>query len=123
MVNKPVDILVIDDNDLQLEYLSHLLKSHGYTTHTTDDSKNAFSTIMNIHPRLIILDIMMPEVDGFTILKKIRDDEKLKSIPVIVYTSKMFAVDKKKALFLGANSFIAKPVKGAVIIDEIKKFL
>jgi CheY-like chemotaxis protein len=66
---------------------------------------------------------MMPEVDGFTILKKIRDDEKLKSIPVIVYTSKMFAVDKKKALFLGANSFIAKPVKGAVIIEEIKKFL
>jgi PleD family two-component response regulator len=123
MVNKPVDILVIDDNDLQLEYLSHLLNAHGYIVHTTDDSKNAFTTIKNIHPRLIILDIMMPEVDGFTILKKIRDDEKLKSIPVIVYTSKMFAVDKKKALFLGANSFITKPVKGAVIIDEIKKFL
>jgi len=123
MESKPVDVLVIDDNDLQLEYLDHLLQANGYKAYTTNDSKNAISTIKNIKPRLIILDIMMPEVDGFTILKKIRDDAELKSIPVIVFTSKIFAVDKKKALFLGADSFIAKPVKGSVIIEEIRKFL
>jgi CheY-like chemotaxis protein len=114
---------VIDDNDLQLEYISHLLDSHGYSAHTTTDSKKAIEIIRTMQPRIIILDIMMPEVDGFTILKQMRDDQDLRSIPVIVYTSKIFAVDKKKAIFLGANAFIAKPVKGSVIIEEIKKFL
>lgn len=123
MGSKSVDVLVIDDNDLQLEYLDHLLQAHGYAVYTTNDSKNAITIIKSVKPRLIILDIMMPEVDGFTILKKIRDDVDLKSIPVIVFTSKIFAVDKKKALFLGADSFIAKPVKGSVIIEEIKKIL
>ena len=122
-MDNSVDVLVIDDNDLQLEYLDHLLQSHGYTVHTTSESKKAIEIIKKVHPRLIILDIMMPEVDGFTILKQIRDDKNFNSIPVIVYTSKIFAVDKKKAQFLGANGFIAKPVKGSVIIEEIKKFI
>ncbi len=122
-MNSSVDILVIDDNELQLNYLADLLNSYGYRTHILQEGAQAIEVIAKIQPKLIILDIMMPGIDGFTILKKIRDDQNIKSIPVIIYTGKAYQVDKKKALFLGANSFLAKPVKGAVIIEEVKKFL
>ena len=122
-MSESVDVLVIDDNDLQLEYISHLLASHGYNAITTNDSKNALKIILDANPKLIILDIMMPTVDGFTVLKNIRNHKKLTKIPVIIYTGKTFVVDQKKALSLGANSFITKPSKGSVLIEEIKKYL
>jgi CheY-like chemotaxis protein len=122
-VNSPVDILVIDDNELQLNYMQELLHSHGYATQTLQDGAQAIEVIRKLNPKLIILDIMMPGIDGFTVLKNIRETENIKLIPVIIYTSKAYSVDQKKALFLGANSFLVKPVKGAVIIDEIKKYL
>ena len=122
-MNPSVDILIIDDNELQLNYMAELLQSHGYKTQTLQQGAQAIEVIGQIRPRLIILDIMMPGIDGFTILKQIRDEQNIKSIPVIIYTGKAYQVDKKKALALGANSFVAKPVKGAVIIEEVKKYL
>jgi CheY-like chemotaxis protein len=122
-VNTPVDVLVIDDNELQLQYMRDLLTGHGYQVQILQDSAQAVEIIKNLHPRLIILDIMMPGLDGFTILKKIRDIPKLKPIPVIIYTGKAYTVDQKKAIFLGANSYLVKPVKGVVLIEEVKKYL
>jgi CheY-like chemotaxis protein len=122
-VNPTIDILIIDDNELQLNYLTDLLKGHGFRTHTLQEGAQAIEVIRKIQPKLIILDIMMPGIDGFTILKKIREDQNIKLIPVIIYTGKAYQVDQKKALFLGANSFLAKPVKGAVIIEEVKKYI
>ncbi len=122
-MNPSVDILVIDDNELQLNYMAELLRSHGYKTDTLQQGARALEVIGQLRPKLIILDIMMPGVDGFTVLKQIRDEQNIKSIPVIIYTGKAYQVDMKKALALGANSFLAKPVKGAVIIEEVKKYL
>jgi DNA-binding response OmpR family regulator len=122
-VDAGIDILVIDDNDLQLHYLQELLKSHGYTVQTVQEGSKAIELIQKYNPRLIILDVMMPGVDGLTILKRIRDNKKIESIPVIIYSGKGFTVDQKKATFLGANSFLVKPVKGSVLIEEVKKYL
>lgn len=118
-----VDILIIDDNDLQLKYMSELLSSHGYSTETSMDSKNAVEKMLHVNPRLVILDIMMPHLDGFSILKRMREEKKLAKIPVIIYSGKSFPTDEKKARSLGANSYIIKPVKGSVIVDEVKKYL
>ena len=79
--------------------------------------------MVKINPKLVILDIIMPDLDGFSLLKKMRDHKKLTAIPVIVLTSKFYNVDRKKAFGLGANSFISKPAKGAVIMTEVKKYL
>jgi DNA-binding response OmpR family regulator len=117
------DILVIDDNQHQLNFLMRLLQFYGYNTQTLNKSKNAIKEIIKINPKLIVLDIMMPDLDGYTLLKKIRDHQKLGSIPVIIFTSKFYNVDRKKAFGLGANAFITKPAKGAVIMTEIKKYL
>ncbi len=123
ILNNPIDVLVVDDNKFQLEYLEHLFTSHGLSAHLTADSENAVEIIKKIKPRVILLDIMMPGVDGYTVLKTIRETKELKDIPVIIHTSKAFPVDQKKALRLGANSYLIKPIKGSEIINEIKKYL
>jgi len=122
-VGKPIDILVIDDNDVQLEFLEHLFATHGYSCHTTRDNTHALEIIQEINPHLILLDIMMPDIDGFTILKNIRETKGLEKLPVIIYTSKAYPVDQKKAMSFGASSYLIKPIKGSEIIEEIKKYL
>jgi DNA-binding response OmpR family regulator len=122
-VGETVHILIIDDNDMQLQYLTDLFSRHGYSTRTLNDSTRALETMVNIEPKLVILDLMMPKLDGFTILKSMRDTEKLRSVPVIIYTGKGFSIDEKKAKNLGANSYIVKPVKGSVLVEEVKKYI
>ena len=122
-MSEKIDILVIDDNDIQLEYLDHLFTSHGYSVHTIQDGTNAITALKQYKPRLVLLDIMMPQIDGFTVLKQIREEKEFKSLPVIIYSSKSFPVDQKKALRLGADAYLVKPVKGSVIIEKIEKYL
>jgi CheY-like chemotaxis protein len=122
-LNNSVDILVIDDNQNQLNFLMRLLSFYGYNTKTMDGSKNALNEIVKLNPKLLILDIIMPDMDGLTLLKKIREHQKLSDIPVIIFTNKFYNVDRKKAFGLGANAFITKPAKGVVIVNEVKKYL
>jgi len=122
-VSDSVDILVIDDNDTQLEYMNELLTQKGYAVKTSTDSVTAVDTMLKLNPRVVILDIMMPHLDGYTILKRMRDQQSLAKVPVIIYTGKSFPIDEQKARHLGANSYLVKPVKGSVIIEEIKKYI
>lgn len=122
-MDKKIDILVVDDNDIQREFLEHLFDSHGLSFYTTADNSDVIKTILEIKPSVILLDIMMPNIDGFTILKNIRDTKGLEDLSVIIYTGKAYPVDQKKAMGLGANSYLIKPIKGSDIVAEIKKYL
>ena len=118
-----VDILVIDDNDLQLEYMNDLLTQKGFTVKTSTNSLEAVDTMLNTNPKLVILDIMMPHLDGYSILKRMKEHKSLAKVPVIIYTGKSYPTDEKKARSLGADSYLVKPVKGSVILEEIKKYI
>lgn len=118
-----VDILVIDDNDVQLDYMTDLLTQKGFTVKTSNESLTAVEMMLKVNPRVVILDIMMPHLDGYSILKNMRDEKSLSKVPVIIYTGKSFPIDEKKARDLGANSYLVKPVKGSVIVEEIKKYI
>jgi DNA-binding response OmpR family regulator len=122
-VKDSVDILVIDDNHDQLEYLRDLLIQKGFTVRILTESVTAVDTMLKINPRVVILDIMMPLLDGYTILKRMREQKTLSKVPVIIYTGKSFPIDEKKARHLGANSYLVKPVIGSVIIEEVKKYI
>jgi two-component system chemotaxis response regulator CheY len=122
-VSDSVDILVIDDNDVQLEYMTDLLTQKGFTVKTSTESLTAVKMMLKINPKVVILDIMMPHLDGYSILKNMRDQKSLAKVPVIIYTGKSYPIDEKKARDLGANSYLVKPVKGSVIIEEIKKYI
>jgi DNA-binding response OmpR family regulator len=122
-VSESVDILVIDDNDVQLDYMTDLLTQKGFTVKTSTDSLAAVDTMLKNNPKVVILDIMMPHLDGYSILRRMRDEKSLAKVPVIIYTGKSYPIDEKKARDLGANSYLVKPVKGSVIVEEIKKYI
>jgi DNA-binding response OmpR family regulator len=122
-VTENIDILLIDDNEMQLEYLTELFTRHGLTVMSVNDSTKALDTMLRITPKLVILDLMMPQLDGFTVLKRLREKKALATLPVIIYTGKFFAIDEKKAKKLGATAYLVKPVKGSVLVDEVKKYI
>ena len=122
-MNDGVKIVVIDDNQDQLNYITRLLNFYGYSPFVLTANNNVLGELSSINPKLIILDIMMPVMDGYSILKKIREHSALKTLPVIIYTGKFYDVDKKKAFALGANAFIVKPVRGKKLIEEITKYV
>jgi putative two-component system response regulator len=122
-VSENIDILVIDDNEMQLEYLTDLFARHGLTVFTLNDSTKAIDTMLKRTPKLVLLDLMMPQLDGFTLLKRLKENKALAGIPVIIYTGKLYPIDEKKAQKLGATSYLVKPVKGSVLVDEVKKYI
>ena len=117
------DILVIDDNISHLETVTEYFAHHGYQTATISDPREAIDTIIEKKPKIILLDIMMPYMDGLTLLKKIKDNQDINSIPVIVLSGKIFPPEMKKAIALGAVKYLTKPVKSSELLTLIQEYL
>ncbi len=117
------DILVIDDNQSHLDIVTEYFAHHGYQTETLSDPREAIDTIIEKKPKIILLDIMMPYMDGLTLLKKIKDTSGINSIPVIVLSGKIFPPEMKKSIALGAKKYITKPVKSSELLAIIKEYL
>lgn len=113
-------VLVIDDNREQAEIISQFMLAADLDSEIITDSAKALDRIEKYDPDVIILDIMMPHLDGLTLLKLIRDQKKFDHIKVIIYTAKNFDVDRRKALDLGADLFLAKPTRGHQMIEHVK---
>lgn len=110
-------ILMVDDEPINIEVLTEYLAEAGFNNFlSTSDSREALSLIEAKRPDVIMLDLMMPHVDGFEILRAMRANKKMCHIPVIVLTSSTDAETKLKALELGANDFLAKPVDSSELI-------
>ncbi len=118
---KDYDILIIDDDKEQTKILSMLFEYKGYKTNSLSDSTLAVSMIEKDLPKVIILDLMMPEVDGLKILKILKTNQHTKNIRIIVYTGKAFDVDKKLAFNYGADAFITKPAKAQTLLQTVKE--
>lgn len=118
-----IDVCIIDDNKEYLEMVTEYIEHQGYSVYSLEDPLHAIKKIIENKPKIIFLDIMMPGIDGFTLLKQIKEDSVLKDIPVIVISGKMFPPEKKQALNLGAVAFFTKPTKGEELVEEIKKHI
>jgi CheY-like chemotaxis protein len=117
------DICIIDDNQEYLEISTLYMEKHGYSVCSLEDPLNALDQLIKKKPKLIILDIMMPGLDGFTLMKQIKGNPVLKDIPVIVISGKVFPPEKKQALNMGAVAFFSKPIKGKELVEEIAKHI
>ena len=103
------DILIIDDDEMVSELSKSVLSDDNYTIETLNDSSAAVEKIRQLHPRLIITDIMMPGITGMDICKAIKTDPALRDIKVIVMSGKSFSVEKQRAQNFGAEYYIQKP--------------
>lgn len=114
--------IVEDDNDIR-EIEVYALKNMGYKVLSFADSSGFYKECENDVPKLIMLDIMLPNEDGLSILKKIRADEKLKRVPVIMVTAKSSELDKVKGLDMGADDYITKPFGVMELVSRVKALL
>ncbi len=121
--NEQKTILVIDDEEAIVLLLETILGIYGYRCVSCSSPKEAIDKARSINPDLIILDIAMPEVDGYEVCNNLKRDKVTRHIPVIMVTALALIQDKKKGFECGADGFIFKPFDPMVVINEIERLL
>ena len=116
-------LLIIDDEKDFVETLTERLEAKGYEIIKAFDGKEGLDKVHTEKPDLVLLDIAMPEMDGFDVCRKLKIDEAFKKIPVIILTAKFQPYDLKFGMKMGAEEYITKPVELNVLTDKIRGLL
>ena len=129
MISEPelhhrMKILIVDDDRMTVTLLEQLLQRHGYShVMGITDSRAAFETCTNFDPDLILLDLIMPEVDGFAVLETLRADVSERFLPIVVLTGDTHEESRARALEAGATDFLVKPVSQTEALLRIRNLL
>jgi twitching motility two-component system response regulator PilG len=116
-------ILIVEDEESLLKLESILLTSRGYHVRGVTDGASALKEIAENRPDLVLLDIMMPGIDGFEVCRRIKEDPLTKSIPVVMLTAKKSSMDQARGVQVGADAYITKPFKSVKIMEVIEGLL
>ncbi len=116
-------ILAIDNDSTVLELLKRIVELKGFTLFGASGGAEGIEIARKEKPVLIILDLMMPEMSGFEVLKALRDDPCCAETPVIILSVQSDAQSKKESAKLGANAYITKPFKPNQLVETIKTYL
>jgi two-component system, cell cycle response regulator DivK len=116
-------ILIVEDNELNMKLFNDLLEAHDYKILQTRDGMEALKIAREHKPDLILMDIQLPEVSGLEVTKWIKEDENLKSIPVIAVTAFAMKGDEEKIREGGCEAYIAKPISVGHFLETVQKFL
>ncbi|MCK4696986.1 MAG: response regulator, partial [Dehalococcoidia bacterium] len=117
-------VLVVDDNEQNLYMLQVLLQGHGYKVESAGDGAEALEKARRDPPDMIVSDILMPVMDGFTLCREWRKDPQLQDIPFVFYTATYTGPkDEEFALSLGAERFIVKPVETDVFVGMVREVI
>lgn len=119
-MNTKGNILIVDDSPQILLLITNILIEEGFTTFQADSGLMAYSIIENSIPDLILLDIMMPEIDGFEVCQKIKSNPKFADIPIIFLSAITNIKDRLKGFELGAVDYITKPFDDEELIAKVK---
>ncbi len=121
---KRASIMMVDDEPIMLEIVQALLEDEGYQNFIkVDDSTKAVARLLTSNPDILLLDLDMPEVDGFEVLKAVREQGHYKYMPVIILTASEDPESKLKALELGATDFLSKPVDPSELALRVRNTL
>jgi|SRR5262245_11494442 len=121
-MRKPRVMIVEDEPHIVLS-LEILLQRAGYETATAADGDESLALIRQLHPDVVVLDIMLPKRNGYEVCQALKADPDLRSIPVIMLSAKGQEVEILKGLELGASAYIAKPFGNAEILEAIRAAL
>ncbi len=119
----PPRILVVDDEPINLDILRTRLSVHGYEILTATDGEEALAVATAQHPDLILLDIMMPKIDGIDVCRRLKADTSLPFMPIILVTAKADSKDVVVGLEAGADEYLTKPVDQAALVARVKSML
>ncbi len=123
MENGSANVLIVDDNIQNVELLEAILLSRGYHVHKAYNGEDALKMVDKMLPHIILLDVMMPGIDGYEVCKRIKQGEKTRFIPVIMLTALNGLEDKIKGIEAGADDFLAKPFQKPELIARVKSLI
>jgi len=124
--NKPngrKQVLVVDDDPLVVKILKEPLQKEGYHVRVASHGLEALKQVKDSRPDLIILDILMPMLDGFKTARLLKFDKRYKDIPIIVLTSRATEGERKMGEQVGANEFLYKPFRLPNVLNIVKRYL
>jgi twitching motility two-component system response regulator PilH len=116
-------VLVVEDSIAQQEMISMLLQKSGLTVWVANDGIEALARIQNDCPDLIVLDVVMPKMNGYEVCRRIKTDKKTKDVPVVLCSSKGEEFDRYWGLKQGADAYIAKPFQPTELVGTVKQLL
>lgn len=117
------NILIVEDEKDIIEVLRYYLEKENYRVHVAQDGFNALELASKIIPNLILLDLMLPRLDGIETCRRLKADERLRDIPVIMVTAKAEEADKIKGLEIGADDYVTKPFSAKELVARVKAHL
>lgn len=115
--------LIIEDTEDNMELISFILEGRGYQTLKAVNGEQGVAMTLLERPDFVLLDIQLPDIDGYEVLKRIRSSEANGDIPIIAMTSYAMTGDKERLLAVGCNGYIEKPINARQVIAQIEKVL
>jgi CheY-like chemotaxis protein len=117
-------VLVVDDDVRNIFALNSLLERHNMHVLSASNGEDAIRQIENTeHLSLVLMDIMMPEMDGYETMRRIRSDTRFRQLPIIALTAKAMKGDREKCLEAGASDYVAKPVNSDQLLSLVRMWL
>ncbi|MCK7576389.1 MAG: response regulator [Chromatiales bacterium] len=116
-------ILIVDDEPNIVISLEFLMMREGHTVHVARDGEAGLTAVREHRPDLVVLDVMMPKLDGFSVLASIRADPDLAHTRVLMLTAKGREAEREKGLTLGADVYMPKPFSTRELVDKVKELL
>ncbi len=119
---KPCVLVVDDDPDLAT-IVRHILNRAGYEAHSALTGQAALDWLKTRTADVVLLDLMMPDINGFTILRALRAHDVTRTLPVIILTAKADSATRDETALAGANSFLSKPINSTLLLDHVRRAL
>ena len=116
----PNKVLIVDDEPFNLDLLEQELTDQGYAIERANDGEEALKKVESFLPDVILLDYMMPKMNGIEVVRRLKQDERYKAIPVILLTAKASREDKVKGLDAGADDYVVKPFDSIELLARVR---
>jgi len=114
------EILVVDDEPNIVLSLEFLMKKEGYQVRTASNGEEAMQAIREAKPNLVLLDVMMPRMDGYEVCQAVRSDPDLQDVLILMLTAKGREVEREKGLALGADDYVTKPFATRDLVEKVR---
>jgi DNA-binding response OmpR family regulator len=122
-MDEAASVLICDDDELLLDLLEYKLNARGYRVTRALDGEEAMAKLGENRPDILVLDAMMPRLDGFEVLRRIKEDESLTRLPVLMLTARKQERDIVSALELGASDYLVKPFNPDELLARLGRIL